>query len=621
MEEKRAKDVGILIHGIYPNIHNANYQQISENMNTRRECHFSGVDDLREFEKCYGEYDYLGLFEDGTFLIFPKSKDMIDDSIRRSAVFEENRLTDELAERFCLNNEAALRRSVCSADIVLSRANEEKVTVEEYYKTIYPAFYHKILPACKSVLKRDFSTLLPYYNSYMEDRKRIPFFSFVMTSALTEDFSRIVLCVVEEVEKCVDISKFTLNELEFRREIAITLLGAYGRMKSAEKFRVYQRFCLHLLETSIEMTDIAPVFGEKSVNIVLSSSDFFAPYLGVCIRSLIATTTEKRNYDIIVVERGISEDNKRNILKIAVGHKNISIRFYNVAAKMKKYNFFINSPRLSQETYYGLLMPWLLPMYDKAIIMDCDMIVKHDVAELFDEGLEENIAGGVNDVILQGWLNDPQNDTYDYYSKQLKILNPYKCFNGGLVLLDFEKYRRSVTPEQVGNYIDHYQLRVVDQDIFNIILEGRAKLIDVRWNHMVYLDGAISESIKKAPAIAQHNYFESRKAPYIIHFASENKPWLNPEIEFATEFWEHARQTPFYEIILKRMVSAAQNGSTTTNGQIDTRTGARKFADKLLPKGSRRRKFAKKLLPKGSLRWRFCKQIYYVFKPQYRPKR
>ena len=54
-------------------------------------------------------------------------------------------------------------------------------------------------------------------------------------------------------------------------------------------------------------------------------------------------------------------------------------------------------------------------------------------------------------------------------------------------------------------------------------------------------------------------------------------------------------------------------------GIFDTRSGARKFADKLLPKGTRRREFAKKILPKGSLRWRFCKQIYYIFKPQYRP--
>ena len=54
---------------------------------------------------------------------------------------------------------------------------------------------------------------------------------------------------------------------------------------------------------------------------------------------------------------------------------------------------------------------------------------------------------------------------------------------------------------------------------------------------------------------------------------------------------------------------------------FDTRSGARKLADKLLPKGSKRREFAKLILPKGSRRWNFCKQIYFLIRPKYRPKK
>lgn len=88
----------------------------------------------------------------------------------------------------------------------------------------------------------------------------------------------------------------------------------------------------------------------------------------------------------------------------------------------------------------------------------------------------------------------------------------------------------------------------------------------------------------------------------------------------AEDFWNAARKTEFYELLLARM-AASQAYVVHWNAPqaIDTRSGARKLADKLLPKGTRRREFAKKILPKGSLRWRFCKQIYYIFKPQYRP--
>lgn len=60
-----------------------------------------------------------------------------------------------------------------------------------------------------------------------------------------------------------------------------------------------------------------------------------------------------------------------------------------------------------------------------------------------------------------------------------------------------------------------------------------------------------------------------------------------------------------------RRFFANQAGNQPAPVYADNRSGARKFADKLLPKGSRRRNLAKKILPKGSKRWSFCKKVYY----------
>ena len=88
----------------------------------------------------------------------------------------------------------------------------------------------------------------------------------------------------------------------------------------------------------------------------------------------------------------------------------------------------------------------------------------------------------------------------------------------------------------------------------------------------------------------------------------------------AEDFWNAARKTEFYELLLARMAaSQAYIVHMNASQAIDTRSGARKLADKLLPKGSRRREFAKVLLPKGSRRWQFCKQVYYIIRPKYRP--
>ena len=88
---------------------------------------------------------------------------------------------------------------------------------------------------------------------------------------------------------------------------------------------------------------------------------------------------------------------------------------------------------------------------------------------------------------------------------------------------------------------------------------------------------------------------------------------LYPQQSLASkEFWRLARKTPFYEELLLSITALYP-------GYSDYRTGARKFGDWLLPKGTRRREIAKTILPKGSRRWQFCKGIYYIIRPNYRP--
>jgi hypothetical protein len=353
-----------------------------------------------------------------------------------------------------------------------------------------------------------------------------------------------------------------------------------------------------------------PAFEVNNVTIILSSSDSFSPYLAVCIKSILLNRSLDKNYDIIVFEREICEDNKKKILSLKDGMNNVSIRFFFVSDAMGSFKFYLNSTRLSQETYYGLLIPYLLPNYHKGIIMDCDMIVKTDIARLYYEDLGENVIGGVNDIVLQGWLNDRENkDTYTYYTEYLKIKNPYKCFNGGLIILNFDKYKKLITENKISDYINNYKLRVVDQDIFNILLEGKSKLIDFRWNHMIWVKGAISEAIADAPKSVRDSYFKSRKAPYIVHYAGDVKPWYYPQVEFADEFWDIARQTPFYEIILFNMVRNEAVATVYTHQAIFHKTIKQKIFTPI--RKAQLKRMVIKVFPVDTVRYRFLRKFYY----------
>lgn len=551
--------------------------------------------------------DYYGICGSQQYFVFESDSWRIDRDKRRDAIIREPQLNQKCLEKYGLKNVDRAIKKIKTAAIVLQKEQYYPCNNLNRFKEDRSKVCFEDVNKCKIALLELYPQMAQFMKDYLESNVAIANYSFIMRKDIFEEYSEFLFSVLQAAAKNIDTEKYTLENQDTYKELATILLGVFLRAKRAEGVSVEEEYIVEF--TDNEVKDIEPAF-DNGITVILSSSNFFVPYLATCIYSILETTSQENNYDILVIEREITKENKKYLLEMVKGYKNVALRFFNVNKRMSTINFYVNSERLSQETYYGLLMPWILPQYRKAIIMDCDMIVRRDIAELYNEELGECIGGGVNDVVLQGWLNDPLNDTYKYYTKDLRILDPFRCFNGGLILLDFDKYREAVDIDEVLNYINHYRLRVVDQDIFNILLEGKTKLIDVRWNHMIYLIGAVSESIRNAPAKAQKRYFDAQKEPYIIHFASENKPWINPEVEFAAEFWRCARQTPFYEVILLRMMQQ-RTCQQVVPVQADTRSGARKFADEVLPKGSRRRAFAKRILPKGSRRWNFCKKIYY----------
>lgn len=469
----------------------------------------------------------------------------------------------------------------------------------------------------RSGIKKQISEILLDTNAYNN-------LSMVICKQNFNDMMTFVFTYLKNMEQIIEIDRLPIKYINPLEILGVFLINVYIKLQLENGWEIKDCIGRTLENEDLGDEDLSYRFDENEVVIILSSSDYFAPYLGVCIQSILQNTSSYNKYDIIVFEREITNDNKKKILELSKISSNVSIRFFNIKKRICKYNFFLNSSRISQETYYGLLIPWLLPKFKKAIIMDCDMIVKQDLAELYFTELENCIGAGVRDIVLQGWLNDVSNDTAKYYREAVGAQNPFNYVNGGLILLDFDRYRKEIDADTILYYINNYKFRVVDQDIFNYLLEGKMKALDQKWNHMICASEAIRAAIENAPFLMQQDYFRAKESPAIIHYASENKPWLNPSIEFASEFWKHARTTPFYEECLVRMMSNFIPASISTlqnNPANDERTVARIFADTILPKGTRRREFAKRILPKGTKRWKALKKVYFAIFPQYDPNK
>ena len=184
--------------------------------------------------------------------------------------------------------------------------------------------------------------------------------------------------------------------------------------------------------------------------------------------------------------------------------------------------------------------------------------------------------------------------------KLLKIKHPYDYFQAGTLLMNLAEFRKTYSTKEMMDYAGSYPWELLDQDVLNHLAEGKTLFVDMAWNVMVdwrYI--RIRDIIGRAPRSLYYEYMLARKKPKILHYAGPDKPWSDPESDFAEIFWLYCRKTPFYEIVLARL-----SRSINYSMRPVKKTLYRTVEDSLLrpvvgiffPLGSERRERLKKLL-------------------------
>ena len=84
-----------------------------------------------------------------------------------------------------------------------------------------------------------------------------------------------------------------------------------------------------------------------------------------------------------------------------------------------------------------------------------------------------------------------------------------------------------------------------------------------------------------------YNYY-MMKNPYIIHYAGFCKPWDEPIEEFGEVFWDYARRTPYYELLIYRMSKHVADDVVYNNNKHHLSLKSR-ILYLILPDGSKRR--------------------------------
>lgn len=174
---------------------------------------------------------------------------------------------------------------------------------------------------------------------------------------------------------------------------------------------------------------------------------------------------------------------------------------------------------LPHTAYYRFLTPSILPeSAERALYLDCDIIVNRSVAKLYNTNFEGNLFVACEDlgISVLGMYK-----FLSIFGRLGEELPGGKYFNSGVLLMNLDLARQMVSLDDVNALIGKHPKHITfaDQDILNYLYGRHTKYVDYK----VYNMGA--------GYVKPENETWTLKNTALIHYYGEktDKPWLDKE--------------------------------------------------------------------------------------------
>lgn len=178
----------------------------------------------------------------------------------------------------------------------------------------------------------------------------------------------------------------------------------------------------------------------------------------VTLKSILDSSTAE--FEVLcLVSKDIPDEQKEKLQKMT-GDR-IKYRYIRLAGKLDGYYI---DPRYSEAASYRLLLPELLPETDKIIYIDCDVVVRQDLGQLYDSlEMGDNLLAAVYEAPIEG------------QAERWKKLgcDSNKYFNSGFLVMNLAQMRKERTSEKLLDVLKTDYLEFPDQDALNIVCQGR----------------------------------------------------------------------------------------------------------------------------------------------------
>ena len=311
----------------------------------------------------------------------------------------------------------------------------------------------------------------------------------------------------EKKDEFVEAFSQMYSSANFRKKCAI---NGMERAKTFSWKKMADLITKNILSDAEKNQEIYPI-------VLITDENYVKPTI-VTITSILANKHQNSNYKIYVLGNSLSDKSK----KILSGMPNVSV----IPFEKQFEEFQGTHQHVSAAALLKFKIAQLFPQYDKVLYLDTDMIIQHDLSELFKLDLTGKYAAVVKD--MQGMLNGNAH----------KKINLTDYFNSGMMLLNIAKMRQEKTGDALLDYKLHKDKGAfMDQDCLNAIFDEKVIYLSCKYNYMpanqrIYTTEQVASFYNLPEAlIPKFDLYAS-----IIHLTNKQKPWDYTDV-YGSDLW------------------------------------------------------------------------------------
>ena len=411
--------------------------------------------------------------------------------------------------------------------------------------------------AC-AALKQKFADYAETAQNYLQCDAGYFYNMFIMKKELFFEYCQMLFEVLMPLHQKTDYSTMTYYNQRMPGFLAERLTGIFINYQENKKACQVKHCQARFVDVGAKR-EISPMFQGEEIAVVFSSDENYAVYLMVAIASIKANRAQGDKYDIVVLDGGIGGVYRNRITTLAAD--DFSIRFVDISGYLKEVdvNTFALNRYFTIAIYYRFFIPQIFKCFSRVIYLDCDIVVNHNLAELYRTDMKGKALAAVPDVEMHRCLmnNIRMREMLcgNYLREMLKMTHPESYLQAGVLLLDIKKLQEmNFTEVCLRKLMEIKKPLYLDQCVVNAVLDADYLSLDMQWNVLWQLPYYEKNLDHQLSVDKYTEYFAARKKPFIVHYAGSVKPWNNPKVELAEIWWKYARMTPFYEELLLNKV-------------------------------------------------------------------